>query len=90
MKSLAGVFLVVIAAWLGYVLLNSDPCERVRRGAAPVRLVFDGLRAAAAPWLKDSPSDRIRLLVWSVESDAATQKFLLFQFYDSSTACGSN
>lgn len=82
------VGVVAVAGWMFWTLSNADPCERVRRGAAPVRIAFDVIRWAGEHWL--DAQDRIKLLVWSIEADGAVQNFVGHQFYGDKLQCRSN
>ena len=84
-QAIAGGMVVICAAWGLYVFTTTSSCERVYRGAAPVRVVGDVARWAAKNWL--STDGRLSMIRWSIEADQAVQRFLTHQFYGASVQC---
>jgi len=82
------VGVVAIAGWLFWTLSNPEPCERVRRGVAPVRMAFDMVRWTGENWLDSA--DRIKMVMWSIEADVSTQGFVKHHFYGDQLQCGPN
>lgn len=87
MKSfLAGSVVAATVAWVIYSMAGPTDCEKVNRGAAPVRAVFDVTRWATQNWF--STQDRLKLLLWSIQADDATKGFIAHQFYGATFSCG--
>lgn len=76
---LGGAAAVITIAWLLFVFATPESCERIKRGAAPVRATMDLSRWATNNWL--SIEGRIDMLRWSLKADSATQRFLSHHFY---------
>jgi len=88
MKQLFSSFLaVLIFGWVFYTISPEEPCERVDRGAIPVRILFDGLRWAGKNYL--STDARFDLLTWSLQADQSVQGFISHLFYGPSLQCNS-
>lgn len=73
------VFFVLAVVWLVWVVAPESPCERARRGATPVGAVGDVLRRGLEHWL--SATERFELIIFSMEAEDATRRFLAKQFY---------
>jgi hypothetical protein len=84
-QMLSGCFSLLLAGWVLYTIAPEAPCERVERGALPVRIAFDGVRWAGRNYL--STDARIDLLSWSLEADASTQSFISRLFYGPTLNC---
>ncbi|ABO59634.1 hypothetical protein BSFA1_82110 (plasmid) [Burkholderia sp. SFA1] len=80
-----GAFVVVFVGWLLYAAFAEQPCERIYRGAAPVRIAFDAVRWGGHNFL--TQDSRLRLISWSISADGVTQKFLGRLFYGPSLDC---
>ncbi|WP_425953160.1 hypothetical protein [Ralstonia pseudosolanacearum] len=80
-----GAFAVIVFGWLLYSALGSEPCERMYRSAAPVRIAFDGVRWGTRNFL--SQESRLKLIYWSITADDKTQKFLSRAFYGPTLSC---
>lgn len=83
---LGGSAALLLALWLAWVFVTPVDCERVRRGVAPVRALFDGLS-----WVlrhRASPEDRMDTIATGMEWDLASQRFLAKQFYGDAVNCG--
>lgn len=78
-QAIGGAIAVIGIAWLLFVFTSPDSCDRIKRGAAPVRVTMDFTRWATQNWL--SIDARINMLRWSVKADEAAQSFLSNQFY---------
>lgn len=86
-KSILGMaFLVATITYLLYTLSETQPCGRVYRAAAPVRLIMQALRSGVENWAE--PNQRSDILIWSFKADLATQDFLAHQFYGDALVCG--
>lgn len=86
MKQMFGSFLgVLFIGWILYTVAPEEPCERVSRGALPVRVVFDFVRWAGKNYL--STDSRLDLLSWSLDADASTQSFIARLFYGPALKC---
>ncbi len=75
MKQMIGSALAVLT--MGYVIYAfaaTDSCERIYRSTGPVRAVFNGVRWLGANYL--SQEARLRLILWSVNTDAAAQRIV--------------
>ncbi|WP_432263223.1 hypothetical protein [Cupriavidus sp. TMH.W2] len=81
-----GAFVAVLFGWLLFASFANEPCERIYRGAAPVRIAFDGVRWAGQNFL--SQNSRLKLISWSISADGATQQFLGRLFYGPTHSCG--
>lgn len=86
-QAIGGALVLAGIAWLLFVFTNPEPCERIQRAASPVRASFDLARWAAKNWL--SMDSRIDMIRWSLQADAATQRFLTRQFYGVGAQCVS-
>lgn len=84
-QAIGGGLAVIGIAWLLYVFTTPEPCERVSRGAAPVRVTGDVARWAAKNWL--SQDGRLDMIRWSIQADQAVQSFLTHQFYGAGAEC---
>ena len=78
---IGGVFVVLTLGWLVWVVAPESPCERTRRGATPVGAVGDVVRKGLEHW--QDASDRLELVIFSMQAEAATRRFLTKQFYGS-------
>lgn len=88
MKQLfSSFFAVLLFGWILYTVSPEEPCERVERGALPVRVVFDGVRWAGKNYL--STDARIDLLLWSMSADQSVQSFISRLFYGASLRCNT-
>lgn len=88
MKQLfSSFFAVLMFGWILYTVSPEEPCERVERGALPVRVVFDGVRWAGKNYL--STDARIDLLLWSLSADQSVQSFISRLFYGASLSCNT-
>lgn len=86
MKQLFGSFFAVLLfGWILYTIAPEEPCERVDRGALPVRVIFDGVRWAGKNYL--STDARIDLLSWSLTADEYTKQFISRLFYGPELKC---
>ena len=83
---LGGSAALMLALWLSWVFVTPVDCERVRRGAAPVRALFDGLSWGVRHWA--SPEDRMDLIATGMEWDVSSQRVLAKQFYGDAIVCG--
>ncbi len=83
---LGGSAALLLALWLSWVFVTPVDCERVRRGAAPVRALFDTLSWAVRHWA--SPEDRMDFIATGMEWDLKSQRFLAKQFYGDALDCG--
>lgn len=83
---LGGAAALFLALWLSWVFVTPVDCERVRRGAAPVRTLFDFLSWGVRHWA--SPEDRMDLIATGMEWDLSSQRFLTKQFYGEAVDCG--
>ncbi len=84
-QAIGGGLAVVCVAWLLYVFTTPEPCERVSRGASPVRVTADIARWGAKNWL--SQEGRLDMIRWSIQADQAVQSFLTHQFYGEGAQC---
>ncbi len=83
---LGGAAALLLALWLSWVFVTPVDCERVRRGAAPMRALFDTLSWAVRHWA--SPEDRMDFIATGMEWDLRSQLFLARQFYGDALDCG--
>lgn len=83
---LGGSAALLLALWMSWVFVMPVDCERVRRGAAPVRILFDILSWGVRHWA--SPEDRMDLIATGMEWDLKSQRFLAMQFYGAAAGCG--
>ncbi len=83
--ALGAAFVLCVLVWLVWTVSPQDQCDRVRRGAVPVGAVATVLRAGLEHWI--SPTERIRLLYWSLEAEKGAQDFIARQFYGAALAC---
>jgi len=83
---LGGAVALLLALWLSWVFVTPADCERVRRGAAPVRTLFDLLSWGVRHWA--SPEDRMDLIATGMAWDSSSQRFLAKQFYGDAVGCG--
>ncbi|WP_049820963.1 hypothetical protein [Methylibium petroleiphilum] len=84
-QAIGGAAAVIGIAWMLFVFSSPNPCDRIERGAAPVRITMDTARWAAKNWL--STEARIDMIRWSINADQATQRFIQHQFYGSEGRC---
>lgn len=80
---IVGFLSIVFVGWCLWVLMATQPCERVYRMAAPVRELIHGVRLGAANWIDQADKDS--MLVTQYQMDASTQRFLQRQFYNDLT-----
>lgn len=85
---LGGAAALLLAMWLSWVFVTPLDCERVRRGAAPMRALFDTLSWAVRHWA--SPQDRMEFIATGMEWDLKSQRFLAKQFYGDASECGQD
>lgn len=85
---IGGTFIALCTGWIIYSMAGATECEKMYRGASPVRMGFDIVRWGTQNWL--SQDSRISLLLTSVNADYATRRFLTQQFYGSSVSCGDS
>lgn len=84
-QAIGGAAAVVGIAWMLFVFSSPNACDRIERGAAPVRIAMDTARWAAMNWL--STDARIDMLRWSINADQSTQRFIQHQFYGNEGRC---
>ena len=77
--TIGGALFIFFLGWLVWAVAPESPCERARRGATPVAAATSVLRWGLANWLDST--ERLQLLVWSLEAEEATRAFLTKQFY---------
>jgi hypothetical protein len=82
---LGGSAALLLALWLSWVFVTPVDCERVRRGAAPMRALFDTLSWGVRHWA--SPEDRMDFIATGMEWDLKSQRFLAKQFYGDALDC---
>ncbi|WP_080034390.1 hypothetical protein [Pseudomonas syringae] len=86
MKQMIGtLFAAVLFGWVVYSISPEAPCERVERGALPVRTAFDAVRWLGKNYL--STDARIQLLSWSIDADIMSQHFISRLFYGPELNC---
>ncbi len=83
---LGGSVALLLALWLSWVFVTPVDCERIRRGAAPVRTLFDLLSWGVRHWA--SPEDKMDLIATGMEWDVSSRRFLVKQFYGDTVDCG--
>lgn len=77
------VFIIVLfGAWTLYAIIGSSPCERIYRGAAPVRVSMEVFSWVLHHWADSE--NRIWLIKTSFSIDHGFQNFLGLQFYGKS------
>ena len=86
--AIGGIFIVVALGWLVWVVSPESPCERARRGATPVGAIGDVVRKGLEHW-QDS-TDRLEMVVFTMQAEAWTRRFLAKQFYGSSLDCSKD
>lgn len=84
-QAIGGATAVIGIAWMLFVFSSPNPCDRIERGAAPVRIAMDTTRWATKNWL--SADARIDMIRWSLAADQSTQRFIQRQFYGSKAHC---
>lgn len=82
-----GSLLLMSVIWLGWTFTSQNSCERVRRGALPVRAAFDLIGWAGKHW--SDPASRLDWIAEGMEWDRSFQKFLAKQFYGEPEMCSA-
>lgn len=80
-----GAAVFVTVGWLLYTTSSGDPCERVDRAAAPVRVFFDMARSGAQHWV--GQETRLDLLLMSVRANEGAKKMVANHFYGNENLC---
>lgn len=83
-----GLLFVLICVWVTYAVIGSNPCVRIERAAAPVRVVLTGFQWAVNPWA--DADQRWMVTRWILAGDGYVQSFISRQFYNMPLhiACG--
>lgn len=76
MKIISTIFSAVMAlavfVWLGWVLLATQPCDRVNRAIMPVGLLFDAVTVASENWITNDSKGS--LIISKYQAIAYAQK----------------